>query len=92
MGMFDHYVPVPDLSCKCGARLGDWQGKDGPCELLTWTQLEARPTNNAGPKERRLTDGVGAIYTECANCARWVDAYCVVKNGIWATTRLCSEN
>ncbi len=85
MGMFDHYIPVPDLSCAgCGGPLSDWQGKDGPCQLLIWTQMQPRPARDDIPsQEIRLPDGELAIYTQCATCGSWADADCVVVNGIW---------
>jgi hypothetical protein len=35
MGMFDDITEVPPQKCReCGAKLGRWQSKDGPCQLL----------------------------------------------------------
>lgn len=91
MGMFDYYVPVPVLACpRCCAPLGAWQGKGGPCALLTWTQHERRPTQHDLAKEACLADGGTTIYTECAACGVWVNAECAIVGGLWVETRTTS--
>jgi hypothetical protein len=86
--MFDCYEPVPALACPfCSATLGAWQGKGGPCLLLTWRQLEPRPVQDDFTKEERLPDGEISIYTSCERCGQWIDAGCIVEHGIWVSTR-----
>jgi hypothetical protein len=91
MGMFDYYVPVPALNCPdCGEPLSDWQGKGGSRLLVVWTQLDPIPAQDRfSSKEERLPDGELGIYTSCSKCKMWVDADCVVKNGIWMATEIC---
>lgn len=99
MGMFDYYEPVPVLVCRCGKPLDGWQGKDALCELFTWTQGKLEPTLSRfellyGSKERssnRLPDGELNIYTQCEGCNEWVDAECIVKQGLWAETRIVRQ-
>lgn len=44
MGLLDHYIPDPALSCPvCGRELHDWTGTDGPCGLMVWKQGVASP-------------------------------------------------
>lgn len=96
MGMFDCYEPVPAIACRCGSSLDGWQGKGNFCELLTWTQGRPDPQLSRfalqyEPKNRerdRLPDGELAIYTQCAACEAWVDAVCVVVEGLWNETRV----
>ncbi len=92
MGMFDCYEPVPELHCpkpSCRQLLGAWQGKGGPCNLLTWRQGERDPArDDFGSKRLVLPDGPLEIYTTCEHCGLWVDAECIVENGIWTTTRV----
>ena len=50
MGLFDSYEPVPPIACPhCNAILRDWQGKQGPCVLVTWRQGEANPVRGPSP-------------------------------------------
>lgn len=90
MGMFDYYEPVPALVCPfCAETLGGWQGKGAACHLVTWRQLRLYPVlDDECPKEHRLPDGTLPIYTFCTNCKAWLDAECLVENGIWVSTRL----
>ncbi len=94
MGMFDCYEPVPALTCpKCGLPLDGWQGKGGPCLLLTWKQGQAEPPPHPSELDRdRLEDGEFGIYTQCQGkpnaCGSWIDADIVVKDGVWQETRI----
>ncbi len=87
--MFDCYEPVPALACPfCSADLGGWQGKRGPCHLLTWKQRESRPVlDDDCAKDHCLPDGELGIYTSCEKCGQWVDAEAIVSRGLWVSTR-----
>ena len=96
MGMFDHYEPDPVLHCpRCNAELSDWQGKDGPCFLLSWKQGEKYPVQNRmvgqernGPAVRRpcTLPEFFDIHTSCRQCEQWVDAECRGENYVWIET------
>jgi len=91
--MFDNYEPVPDIHCPCCAELlSDWQGKGGPCVLVTWRQGELHPVRGAfsssEPKELQLDDGETYIYTSCERCYLYVEAVCSIANGVWMSTQL----
>lgn len=87
--MFDCYEPVPTLACPfCQAPLDGWQGKGGPCLLLTWRQGERAPVLDYDhPKEQSLPNGEISICTSCALCGQWADAECIVESGVWISTR-----
>lgn len=91
MGMFDHYEPDPPLNCpKCNARLDGWQGKDGPCALLSWKQGVKYPTDDTdflakGPARETLPE-MFQIYTSCSNCKSWVEATCRGEGYAWTQT------
>jgi hypothetical protein len=39
MGLFDDYVPDPQLICPiCKRKLSGWQAKDGPRAMVQWRQ------------------------------------------------------
>jgi hypothetical protein len=90
MGFFDTYVPDPALRCPaCCGELRNWQGKDGPCLLLTWQQ---------GSGEALATDpeldvrGVALpheflIYSyDCACFEGGVEAVGCCIDGVWRST------
>ncbi len=98
MGLFDWFEPTVTLICPhCGAGLKGWQGKDGPCELLVWSQGER------GPVGQRVDDDIRwsaeelkrfrlparfLIYTTCCNPRLLVYAICTATDGVWTETRL----
>ncbi len=93
MGMFDWYIPVPDLICQnCKFPLEDWQGTDGACGLFVWKQGFIYPVEQRGDecnidedkrKKFRLPDDF-IIYTECENCEDyWIEAECKTVNEVW---------
>jgi len=93
MGMFDWYIPVPDLNCpKCNSPLDGWQGKDAACGLFVWKQGCAYPIKqNADDsnldedqrKKFRLPEDFN-IYNYCDNCENLcVEATCKTENEIW---------
>lgn len=44
MGLFDIYIPSAPIQCPvCGTRFNSFQGKDGPCALLTWEEGRKYP-------------------------------------------------
>ena len=83
MGMFDYFEPKPPLRCECGEPLKGWQGKDGPCELLTWCQ--GVPSDIYKPC---LPDEF-EIYTNCEECCAWVTAtgFCNDRK-VWVTLQV----
>ncbi|HEY2518146.1 MAG TPA: hypothetical protein VGI39_45060 [Polyangiaceae bacterium] len=93
MGMYDEYEPNPPIACALCARiLSGWQGKDGPCSLLRWTQGVADPSVAHFPEDRRSFEGtrlprVFGIYTTCP-CGRWVEATGFSDEGCWTRTEL----
>lgn len=93
MGMFDCYEPVPGLACPfCSTRLDGWQGKGGPCLMLTWRQLHPSPVvDDDGPMGHKLEDGLIGIYTSCERCGQWCDADAVVENRVWVRTQFEQE-
>lgn len=98
MGMFDHYEPVPGLTCPaCGAPLDGWQGKDGDCALFVWRQGRAAPVGQDVPEESRALPEVAAgcrlpeefeIYTQCCGGRFFVTAQGRAPDGHWAETEL----
>ncbi len=93
MGMFDWYVPQPDVRCPgCGATLGGWQGKDGACALFEWVQGTSSPVRQlvdedaaALPEIRdaeRLPDEF-ELYNACRACGAWVKAEGACEAGTW---------
>lgn len=94
MGLYDHYEPVPAFQCLgCGARLDDFQGKDGPCALFRWQQGQMHPVGFAGdpPPPPGLADcrlpEVFVLYTSC-DCGRWVELTGFCTDGTWSSTAL----
>lgn len=95
MGMFDHFEPVPRLSCsRCGAMLRGWQGKHDRNNQFLWQQGEAAPVDQLVDKKWKLpadklaVERLSAsfeIYTNCV-CGRWVVADCACREGVWAET------
>jgi hypothetical protein len=96
VGMFDYYVPVPELFCPlCGSTLFGWQGKDGPCGLYVWRQGTASPIEQAAsddcrlPAERiaecRLPEQLD-IYPFCGY--RLVTAECLLHGDVWTRRTL----
>lgn len=96
--MFDLFKPVPALVNPITGKpiLADWQGKDGPRLLLTWTQGTAIPEWNVDaemkgsetpfwPEQERLPDKF-QIYTDEDGFTYLAECLCI--NGIWSETRL----
>jgi hypothetical protein len=100
MGLYDEYIPEPSLRCShCGAPLGGWQGKSGPCGLFIWKQGTCTPIGQAVddddewklPEERLLEFGLPErfeIYTACDVCGRWADATGMCEGRQWKHTVL----
>ena len=95
MGMFDTYEPVPAIPCPtCGTPLSGWQGKDGPCELLTWRQHEKQGLDDDTTSSYVLTDGDHRIYTGCGQCKTKLTeilALAKVYDNVWTKTVLVSS-
>lgn len=89
MGMYDTFQPRPALKCRnCHGPLDGWQGKDGPCLLLDWTQGVPAPTGEGGDfppialaeRTKLRLPRRFAIYTNCAGCQHntiYVTGFCV---------------
>jgi hypothetical protein len=95
--MFDYFEPRPVLFCpKCGAALGNWQGKDGPCGLFVWQQGSRYPVDQrAGDSNLARNEWTRfqlpsrfTIYTHCCHQSFAVDAMCEAGEGVWNDTRL----
>ena len=97
MGMFDHFEPRKSLSCPvCGDELVDWQGKDGPRDLVVWREGQRAPVEQrideewAMPPEALEALRLPAefmIYTYDTHDHRVVaSGRCV--DGVWTHTEL----
>jgi len=99
MGMFDYYLPKPDLSCSvCGAASLEWQGKDGPCGLFLWEQGQSAPIDQLVDDECKSLPEVRfvqrlparfEIYATC-QCPTSLDAVGYTEHGVWTRTELLS--
>lgn len=98
MGMFDWYRPVEALRCPLdGHTLDEWQGKDGPCGLLVWTDGKKYATDDwvdetvrlsASDLERFTLPPTFTIYS-CDCPMHWpILATCVTVDGIWCSTQI----
>ena len=96
MGMYDRYAPDPSLICPvCGEKLTGWQGKSGPCLLLTWHQGTAEPQTEEDTEHISLDDLKAyrlpeefLIWTDCCSLPHLITAIGQTENGIWTETRL----
>ncbi len=99
MGMFDTYIPKPDLPCPvCGASHLEWQSRDGPRALFVWEQGRPAPAGQrvvdesvVSPKARaeiRLPERF-EIYATCA-CPTFLNAVGFTEDGVWTRTELLS--
>lgn len=92
MGLFDTYIPRPPVNCPlCGEEIPDFQGKDGPCGLLTFTQGEEIPFDEFFeeglwrdylPRESEEKPDDFELHTFDSN-RHWIEARGVVKDGKW---------
>jgi hypothetical protein len=97
VGVYDEYIPRPALKCpKCRALLDEraYQGKDGPCRFLLWTQGEVGPTAEVDyerfgwkvPSEERarlrLPPRFG-ICSSCARCGMGFAVLCICDGEVW---------
>lgn len=93
MGMFDWYVPDPPLPCRwCGAQLSEFQGKDGPCELLVWRERRQEPTDQRCDDPWRMPEharqglrlpSTFGIRGECSRCTNHTDFTCYTESDTW---------
>ncbi len=93
MGMFDWYLPDPPLPCRwCGAQLAEFQGEQGPCELLVWQERRPEPVDQRCDDQWRLPDTVRqglrlpspfAIRGVCESCTNHSDFTCYTVSGTW---------
>ena len=92
MGMFDTYIPKPDLHCpRCGDALSNWQSKDGPCCLLTYAfgdEIEESDDDDYrwSFRDRPAPDRI-EIYTTCEH-DHWIDAECRLEKRRWVETTI----
>jgi hypothetical protein len=95
--MFDCYEPE-DITCpRCGSLIESWQGKCGPCQLVTWRQGIGNPVDQMRAPEFRIPNeqlqdwrlpASFRIYASCPNCDLWCPARGACTDGIWTQTRL----
>jgi hypothetical protein len=98
MSMFDCYKPAPELRCPvCQRFLGEWQGKDGPCGLLVWTEGLAAPIGQAVSEDLRLDEAdlqrkrlpaEFVIYSYDCPEHYPVEADCQAYDGVWRSTKV----
>ena len=98
MGMFDWYLPDPPLPCRwCGAQLAEFQGDQGPCELLVWQERRPEPVDQRCDDQWRLPETVRqglrlpsifAIRGVCESCTNHSDFTCYTVYGTWIDTVL----
>lgn len=97
--MFDWYEPREAVGCPvCGAAVEEWQGKDGPNELVVWRQGEPRPVAqrvdtpfrwSAAELARLTLPERFEIQTSCRGRLHHpVRASCRCQNGIWTAFEL----
>ena len=100
--MFDHYVPEPPLNCPvCGEALSGWQGKNGPCFLLTWEQGKRFPTRHGWIGECLEDDAqilttfalpeTFEFYTDGCRCDRLIQAYGFCDNETWIRSEMVTH-
>jgi hypothetical protein len=93
MGMFDWYLPDPPLPCRwCGTLLDEFQGKDGPCNLLVWRENIAAPVDQRCDEEWRtatdLRDGlrlpeIFGVTGSCRACTNSSEFTCYTESATW---------
>lgn len=98
MGMFDWYLPDPPLPCRwCGAILDELQGKDGPCELLVWSEHRPAPVDQRCDEAWRMAadrrDGlrlplVFDVHGDCRECSNTSQFTGYTVAGTWVGTVL----
>jgi hypothetical protein len=83
VGLFDTYIPSSEIRCPvCDRVLRVWQGKDGPCALLSFVQGERADL----PPEFVICSD------DCA-CQFGVDAVCACEYGVWSKMEVvCDAN
>jgi hypothetical protein len=95
VGLHDRYVPVPAIECaRCGATITEWQGKNGPCDVVVWTQGNAAPAIDARddwpPDPERLAVArlpeAFLLYGTCPTCEAFANAIGLVERGVWSRT------
>lgn len=102
MSLFDSYIPEPALRCPvCDFLLTNWQGKDGPCLLLTWQQGVKFPVAHELPEES-VDDSKSfleswslpprfEIYSDECRCGRLIEAYGICEQGVWSRTEIVTH-
>jgi hypothetical protein len=101
MGMYDSYIPDPPLDCPvCGERLGNWQGKEAQCLLLTWKQGHRFPIkhdlgdwveNDKAFLESQTLPPQFAFYTYGCKCNRWISAYGFCDKNTWMRSEIVTH-
>jgi len=83
MGMFDDYVH--DIDCPhCGQTITKFQGKDGPCKLLTF-----KIGNMLFDQDHeRVMEGVLELHQihSAITSPHWVEGLAIVHEGRWVAT------
>jgi hypothetical protein len=94
MGMFDWYIPVPDLPCPgCGSTLREWQGKDGPSALFVWRQGTKWPIDQTADEDAKLPPDRSAqwrlperfVIYSYRDCGQRVEAEGKCDGDTWST-------
>jgi hypothetical protein len=94
MGMYDSFTPSLPLPCpECGTLLERFQGKDGPCAQLVWTQGERFPKMDphvdeawhlsAADLAKRALPAQFCFYTSCPHCNCWSIFTGFCDDGVW---------
>jgi len=97
--MFDWYKPTDTYHCpKCGTKLTEWQGKDGPCALFVWKQGIRNPVDQkvedeelqwSDEKKSQFTlPGSFVIYSYDCPGHQPVEAECSCVDGVWSSTKI----
>jgi hypothetical protein len=99
--MFDYYIPVPPIHCPvCAEPLKDWQGKAGPCLLLTWKQGSRFPIKHelgdCVENDKEFLESCNLpqafeFYTDGCNCKRSIRAYGFCEKGAWVRSEIVTH-
>lgn len=99
MGMFDFYLPRPDLQFPvCGASELEWQGKEARCGLFVWEQGQKAPVDQRVDDECKIASEARAefrlpirfeIYSRC-RCPTFLQAVGFTNDEVWTRTELMS--
>ena len=105
MGLYDQYIPEPDLLCpRCGVTMEYWTGRDGPCRLLVWRQGAIGPDGyqSAVDDMARLPAEEVAVFRlpsrfvigggECQCSSAYAALGTVDAEGRWVSTQIITSD